>query len=276
MEGLVGYARRNFLVPVPRAANWDELNRKLLEDCRQRRGQKIRGEKESIGERFERDREKLLPLPPAPHEACARRSTRASSQALVRFETNDYSVPVAYAHRRKVHVNYAARTMRWGGVIILLFVIYHILDLTTGHLNPQGDPATDTGDTTEPLPQDPRLEVVKSGTWVDGNGDGFADPGELVTYTFTVTNTGNVTLHDVVVTDPKVTVLMRTKGREGYAVKTATVSKGTWEFKATDLPAGTYQVRVRLAVPDPRTGRSLEVEVPDHSAKPNYVEVVVK
>ncbi|NES15413.1 MULTISPECIES: succinate dehydrogenase cytochrome b subunit [Micromonospora] len=47
--------------------------------------------------------------------------------------------PVAYAHRRKIHVNYAARTMRWGGVIILLFVIYHILDLTTGTLNPVGD-----------------------------------------------------------------------------------------------------------------------------------------
>jgi succinate dehydrogenase / fumarate reductase cytochrome b subunit len=47
--------------------------------------------------------------------------------------------PVAYAHRRKIHVNYAARTMRWGGVIILLFVIYHILDLTTGTVNPVGD-----------------------------------------------------------------------------------------------------------------------------------------
>jgi succinate dehydrogenase / fumarate reductase cytochrome b subunit len=47
--------------------------------------------------------------------------------------------PVQYAHRRKIHVNYAARTMRWGGVIILLFVIYHILDLTAGTLNPVGD-----------------------------------------------------------------------------------------------------------------------------------------
>jgi succinate dehydrogenase / fumarate reductase cytochrome b subunit len=46
--------------------------------------------------------------------------------------------PVRYAHRRPVSVNYASRTMRWGGVIILLFVIYHILDLTTGTLNPNG------------------------------------------------------------------------------------------------------------------------------------------
>ena len=46
--------------------------------------------------------------------------------------------PVRYAHRRPVSTSYASRTMRWGGVIILLFVIYHILDLTTGTLNPLG------------------------------------------------------------------------------------------------------------------------------------------
>ncbi|GIJ27876.1 succinate dehydrogenase [Micromonospora qiuiae] len=47
--------------------------------------------------------------------------------------------PVRYAHRKKIQGSYAARTMRWGGVIILLFVVYHILDLTTGTLNPVGD-----------------------------------------------------------------------------------------------------------------------------------------
>jgi succinate dehydrogenase / fumarate reductase, cytochrome b subunit len=47
--------------------------------------------------------------------------------------------PVKYAHRPKVQGSYAARTMRWGGVIILLFVIYHILDLTTLTINPNGE-----------------------------------------------------------------------------------------------------------------------------------------
>ncbi|WP_040479867.1 succinate dehydrogenase cytochrome b subunit [Longispora albida] len=47
--------------------------------------------------------------------------------------------PVKYAHRKPVQGSYAARTMRWGGVIVVLFVIYHILDLTTGHLNPNPD-----------------------------------------------------------------------------------------------------------------------------------------
>ncbi|MEV4772557.1 succinate dehydrogenase cytochrome b subunit [Micromonospora humida] len=53
--------------------------------------------------------------------------------------------PVRYAHRKKVQGSYAARTMRWGGVIILLFVIYHILDLTTGTLNPVGDASNPYG-----------------------------------------------------------------------------------------------------------------------------------
>jgi succinate dehydrogenase / fumarate reductase cytochrome b subunit len=49
--------------------------------------------------------------------------------------------PVRYAHRPKVQGSYAARTMRWGGVIIGLFVVFHILDLTTGTVNPVGDRA---------------------------------------------------------------------------------------------------------------------------------------
>jgi transposase len=100
VEGLVGYARRNFLVPVPRAASWEELNAQLAEQCRRRRERKLWGHTETIAQRFERDRQKLLPLPVAPYEACEQRSTRASSQALVRYETNDYSIPVAYAHQR--------------------------------------------------------------------------------------------------------------------------------------------------------------------------------
>ena len=85
VEGLVGYARRNFMVPVPRAASWEELNAQLLEQCRQRRERKLRGHAETIGERFERDQEKLLPLPAAPYEACEKRPARVSSQALVRY-----------------------------------------------------------------------------------------------------------------------------------------------------------------------------------------------
>jgi succinate dehydrogenase / fumarate reductase cytochrome b subunit len=44
--------------------------------------------------------------------------------------------PVRYTQRKDVQATFASRTMRWGGVIILLFLIYHLLDLTLGVLNP--------------------------------------------------------------------------------------------------------------------------------------------
>ncbi len=45
--------------------------------------------------------------------------------------------PVEYVHRRR-RATYATRTMRWGGVILALFIVWHILDLTTGTVNPRG------------------------------------------------------------------------------------------------------------------------------------------
>ena len=46
------------------------------------------------------------------------------------------SRPRDYVSRPRRHTSYASRTMRWGGIIILLFVIYHLLDFTAGTLNP--------------------------------------------------------------------------------------------------------------------------------------------
>lgn len=44
--------------------------------------------------------------------------------------------PRGYVSRPKIHTTYASRTMRWGGVIILLFVVYHLLHFTTGTVHP--------------------------------------------------------------------------------------------------------------------------------------------
>jgi transposase len=54
VEGLVGYARRNFFVPVPHFVSWDALNTDLEQRCRQRRERQLRRHTETIGERFER------------------------------------------------------------------------------------------------------------------------------------------------------------------------------------------------------------------------------
>ena len=68
--------------------------------CRKRRERRLRGHTETIGERFERDRAAMLPLPAAPYEACEKVSARVNSLSLVRYRANDYSVPAEYGHRQ--------------------------------------------------------------------------------------------------------------------------------------------------------------------------------
>ena len=99
VEGLVGYARRNFLVPIPAFASFAALNAHLLECCRKRLGDRLRGHDETIGDRLERDLAAFrIPLP-APYDACEKVATKVSSLSLVRYRRNDYSAPTTYGHR---------------------------------------------------------------------------------------------------------------------------------------------------------------------------------
>jgi len=75
----VGFARRNFFVPIPRSESYEALNAWLLAQCQRRRAARLRGHAETIGERFERERHALLPMPATPYDACDRRATRVSS-----------------------------------------------------------------------------------------------------------------------------------------------------------------------------------------------------
>lgn len=55
VEGLVGYCRRNFIVPLPEFATWEAFNLWLEEQCCKRQHDVLRGESETIGERLQRD-----------------------------------------------------------------------------------------------------------------------------------------------------------------------------------------------------------------------------
>lgn len=99
VEGLVKFARNNFMVPVPVAANFDVLNTRFEESCRTRQGEHAGQHAQTIAERLVADLAALRRLPAVPLEPCEKRAGRVSSTALVRYRTNDYSVPTAYGYR---------------------------------------------------------------------------------------------------------------------------------------------------------------------------------
>ena len=115
VEGVVKFTRLNFFVPVPQAGDLDELNKKLASMCRDDMGRRLRGKSGTKAELIAEDRQVFLPLPPSPFDACRKQPTRANSLSLVRFDDNDYSVPVAYAHHEILIKGYVDRVVRCHG-----------------------------------------------------------------------------------------------------------------------------------------------------------------
>lgn len=99
VEGLVGWARRNILVPVPRVESMEELNAILLERCQQYEQHKVQGKPQPVGEMYALEKASLLPLPSYRFETAKCINVRVSSFSLVRYQTNSYSVPVSYVGR---------------------------------------------------------------------------------------------------------------------------------------------------------------------------------
>ena len=98
VEGLVKYARLNFMVPVPQARDFAQLNEHLRECCRGDLKRQLRGKTTSKEQLLAEDQKAMRPLPAGAFEAARVVSTRANSLSLVRFDRNDYSVPVCWAH----------------------------------------------------------------------------------------------------------------------------------------------------------------------------------
>ena len=96
VEGLVKYARANFMTPIPVAASFEAFNVMLSERCHTRQTERAGRHAETIGERLAADLATIRELPATPLEPCEKRAARVSSTALVRYRGNDYSVPTAY------------------------------------------------------------------------------------------------------------------------------------------------------------------------------------
>jgi len=99
VEGYIGYARRNFFVPVPNFPSWEDMNANLWVQCTRRFEDYAAGKDKTIGELLEEERRYFLPLPSAMFPACRWEYRRATSLSLARYKSNSYSVPVEYAYR---------------------------------------------------------------------------------------------------------------------------------------------------------------------------------
>ncbi len=107
VEGICKYGRSNFLVPVPQVEDFDELNKLLATMCWNDGNRRLRGKgKTKLGLLED---ELFLPLPEALFDACRKKSSRANSLSLVRFDSNDYSVPVDHAHHELIVKGYVDR-----------------------------------------------------------------------------------------------------------------------------------------------------------------------
>ncbi len=96
VEGLVGFSRRNFRVPIPKVACMEELNLLLTERCRKYWNHKVQGKSADVGTLFKAEQARLYPLPDYRYDPARRTESKVSLYSTVRYDTNSYSVPVQF------------------------------------------------------------------------------------------------------------------------------------------------------------------------------------
>jgi hypothetical protein len=109
VEGLVGFARRNYMVPIPEAANLEELNEKILRQCVSYGNHKMAGRDRTVNEFYEEEKSHLISLPEVAFGNVKTSASRSDKYATVIVDKNRYSVPSRYAGLRVKALHYADR-----------------------------------------------------------------------------------------------------------------------------------------------------------------------
>jgi len=106
IEGLVGYVKRNYFVPLPEADSFEALNQKLLAECLDYGDHRLQGREKTVNELFREEQASLLPLPAGPFTVTQVSSGRVDHYATVRADKNRYSVPSRYVGLKvQVHLD---------------------------------------------------------------------------------------------------------------------------------------------------------------------------
>jgi transposase len=93
VENLVGFSRRNFLVPVPRVKDISELNKFLRVKCEGYQQHLIKGREGDVGFRLRQESSYFYSLPKYRFDTSKTSIAKASEFSTVRFDKNNYSVP---------------------------------------------------------------------------------------------------------------------------------------------------------------------------------------
>ena len=96
VEGIVGFCRRNYLVPVPVVDSFKALNGRLIEECRAYGGHTISGRKHTVDELFSIEREKLIDLPKHIFNNQLCLTVKVDKFGTVIVDKNRYSVPTHF------------------------------------------------------------------------------------------------------------------------------------------------------------------------------------
>ena len=105
VEGLVGFARRNYMVPVPEAESIEALNESILNQCLAYGSHTMAGREESVDPLYEQEKESLLSLPMVPFSNIHIREGRADKYGTVIADKNRYSIPWRFVGQRlKIHL----------------------------------------------------------------------------------------------------------------------------------------------------------------------------
>jgi len=100
VEGMVGYVRRNYMVPVPEAGSFEALNEKLLRDCLAYGQHRQRGQERTVNELFEEEKAHLLPVPDVAFSNIQMVDARVNPYSTVLLDKNHYSVPTRFVGLR--------------------------------------------------------------------------------------------------------------------------------------------------------------------------------
>lgn len=108
VENLVGYARRNFMVPVPKVKSLAELNQQLLKDClNYRNTHKVDSRTNKVKDAYEEEWCQLKQIPAYRYDTSRKATPKVGDYSTVRFDKNDYSVPVRFLRKEMTVKGYA-------------------------------------------------------------------------------------------------------------------------------------------------------------------------